>query len=203
MSIGNPTQQVLIGTTAVAYGTSYPKLVVKNDTANGAIQIIDGTQGNNKVLTSDANGKASWKTGILAAPSTTYTWDNSGASGTLGYFQNYVYGPYTVGKTGWYEVQSRWRYMQSPPSVSGNDQGIGSVWMQINTSSTNSMDALFEPSLAAQPIDESVLANQLFSTVMLPSRPLYLTSGTNYFIHVRGAYVDVYGSQRFILNYVQ
>lgn len=59
-----------------------------------------------------------------------------------------------------------------------------------NALEENSMDALFEPSLAAQPIDESVLANQLFSTVMLPSRPLYLTSGTNYFIHVRGAYVD-------------
>ena len=97
MSIGNPTQQVLIGTTAVAYGTSYPKLVVKNDTANGAIQIIDGTQGNNKVLTSDANGKASWKTGILAAPSTTYTWDNSGASGTLGGTSKIMY----MGLTRW------------------------------------------------------------------------------------------------------
>jgi hypothetical protein len=205
LNIGNITKQVLIGTTSPSSNNgNYSKLVINSDTANGAIQIIDGTQGNNKVLTSDAIGRGTWKsiTG-LAAPSTTYTWDNPGASGTLGYYQNYVYGPYTVGKTGWYEIQSKWRYIQSPPSVSGNDQGVGSLWMQINTSGTNSMYALTDPSLADQPIDETMVANQLFSMAMLSGRMLYLTSGKNYFIHLTGAYLDVVGSQRFILNYIQ
>ncbi|GEN78212.1 hypothetical protein CHA01nite_39520 [Chryseobacterium hagamense] len=205
MNIANLSQQVLINSpTVVGFdGTIFPKLSINSNVANGAIQIVDGTQGNNKVLTSDASGKASWKTGILAAPSTTYTWDNSGASGTLGYYQNYVYGPYTVGKTGWYEIQSKWRYIQSPSSVSGGDQGVGSVWMQINTSGNNNMYALTDAPLSEQPIDETIVANQLFSTVMLSGRMLYLTSGKNYFIHIIGAYVDVVGSQNFILNYVQ
>lgn len=139
----------------------------------------------------------------MAAPSTTYIWDNSGSAGTLGYFQNYVYGPYTVGKTGWYQIKSRWAYIQAPQSVSGTDQGIGTVWMQINTSSTNSMDALNDPSVTDEPVDETVAFNRVIRGTMLPGKMIYLTSGTNYFIHILAALVDRYAEQKFILNYVQ
>lgn len=58
--------RVGIGNTAPAY-----KLVVNNGTTNGAIQIVDGTQANGYVLTSDANGVGTWqKTQVVASYST-------------------------------------------------------------------------------------------------------------------------------------
>ncbi|MDQ1162918.1 hypothetical protein QE422_003286 [Chryseobacterium sp. SORGH_AS 447] len=47
----------------VGIGTSAPgaRLEVNNGSTAGAIKIIDGTQGANKVLTSDANGVGTWK----------------------------------------------------------------------------------------------------------------------------------------------
>ncbi len=205
LNIGNVTKQVLIGTTSYSSNNgSYSKLVINSDVANQAIQIIDGTQGNNKVLTSDANGKGTWKSiSGLTAPSTTYIWDNPGSAGTLGYYQNYVYGPYTVGKTGWYQIKSRWSYIQAPQSVSGTDQGVGTVWMQINTSSSNSMDALNNPSIINEPVDETVMFNRMITGSMLPGKMMYLTLGTNYYIHISAALVDRYTEQKFILNYVQ
>jgi hypothetical protein len=43
--------------------------------SNGPILISDGTQANGKVLTSDANGKGSWKNGIYSSP-----WMNSSSA---------------------------------------------------------------------------------------------------------------------------
>ncbi|MNU12745.1 hypothetical protein D3C71_07760 [compost metagenome] len=47
----------------VGIGTTTPstKLEINNGTTNGAIKIVDGTQGAGKVLTSDANGLATWQ----------------------------------------------------------------------------------------------------------------------------------------------
>ncbi|MDQ1095264.1 MULTISPECIES: hypothetical protein [Chryseobacterium] len=68
-STGTPTaaQQAndVIVTSAgnVGIGTVSPssKLEINNGTVNGAIKIVDGTQGDGKVLTSDANGLGTWK----------------------------------------------------------------------------------------------------------------------------------------------
>jgi hypothetical protein len=57
----NTAQQVLIGTTTVPTGGTTAKVIIDNGTTNGALQLKDGTQGANKVLTSDANGVATWK----------------------------------------------------------------------------------------------------------------------------------------------
>jgi len=57
----NTAQQVLIGTTTVPTGGTTAKVIIDNGTTNGAIQIKDGTQGDGKVLTSDANGVAKWQ----------------------------------------------------------------------------------------------------------------------------------------------
>ncbi|MDR6086548.1 hypothetical protein QE441_002342 [Chryseobacterium sp. SORGH_AS909] len=46
------------------------KLEVNNGNTNGAIKIVDGTQGSGKVLTSDANGLATWQTIPSATPYT-------------------------------------------------------------------------------------------------------------------------------------
>ena len=47
----------------VGIGTYKPgaKLEINNGTTAGAVKIVDGTQGAGKVLTSDANGLATWK----------------------------------------------------------------------------------------------------------------------------------------------
>jgi len=201
LKISNITKQILID--SPVYTTSfniYPKLVINSNVPNTAIQIIDGTQGNNKVLTSDASGKASWKAGLLAAPSTTYTWNYPGPTGTLPYYEKYVYGPYTVGKTGWFMIQSNWSYIQSPSS--GSDQGLGNVWMQINNFATNDMPSP-NSSLIEQPINETILMNKNYSVFMLPSKMVYLTAGTNYYIHISTYAADTFGPQSFVLNYVQ
>ena len=54
-------------------GTIFPttKLHIDNGTSNGAIRIVDGTQAAGKVLTSDANGVATWKNKGLGTLSTT------------------------------------------------------------------------------------------------------------------------------------
>lgn len=62
-------------------GTIVPstRLEINNGTTNGAIKIVDGTQGQGKVLTSDANGLATWTsptvtnvTGVPPSASTPY-----------------------------------------------------------------------------------------------------------------------------------
>ncbi|WP_315053144.1 hypothetical protein [Chryseobacterium indoltheticum] len=52
-----PAGNIGIGTTAPS-----TRLEVNNGTTNGAIKIVDGTQDEGKVLTSDANGLATWQT---------------------------------------------------------------------------------------------------------------------------------------------
>lgn len=52
----NPQGNIGIGT-----ATPGARLEVNNGTTNGAIKIVDGTQGTGKVLTSDANGLGTWQ----------------------------------------------------------------------------------------------------------------------------------------------
>lgn len=55
------------------------KLEINNGTTNGAIKIVDGTQGAGKILTSDANGLATWQD---LATGTGNDWSILGNSGT-------------------------------------------------------------------------------------------------------------------------
>lgn len=55
-----PAGNIGIGTT-----TPSTKLEINNGTTNGAIKIVDGTQGAGRVLTSDANGVGTWKESSL------------------------------------------------------------------------------------------------------------------------------------------
>ncbi|WP_434979613.1 hypothetical protein [Daejeonia sp. YH14] len=56
------TKMILTNTGNVGINTLTPttKLHIDNGSTNGAIRIVDGTQGVNKVLTSDANGVGTW-----------------------------------------------------------------------------------------------------------------------------------------------
>jgi len=80
---------------------------------------------------------------------------------------------------------------------------MGHVWMQINTSGNSWMDAISNPSLVNQPVNVTEMVSTSQKTLMLADKMVYLTSNTNYFIHLSPAYVQTVGSQKFILNYVQ
>lgn len=72
----NNAGQTLLGTATVPTGGTNAKLIIDNGTTNGAVQLKDGTQGEGKVLTSDANGKGTWQSPTLEivngiVPSTT------------------------------------------------------------------------------------------------------------------------------------
>ncbi len=205
MNIANSLKKVMIGTNTIPTGGYQAKMIVSGDISNGtvnpAIQIVDGKQGAKKVLMSDAYGVGTWTGGaVLTAPSTVYTWDNSGASGNLGYYQHYTYGPYTVGKTGWYLVQSEWRYQQQ---YANGDNGVGTVQLQISTSGGNTMLGYDNPSILDLPADETLVVNGMRAVSMLSGKMVYLTSGKNYYVNVESNSVSVIGSQKFKLNYVQ
>ena len=59
---------ILIGNNTVPTGGTNAKLIVDNGTTAGALQLIDGTQAAGKVLTSDANGLASWQPPAVQNP---------------------------------------------------------------------------------------------------------------------------------------
>lgn len=53
--------QLLVNTTAPLTGGTTAKVQINNGTTNGALQIKDGTEALGNVLTSDANGVATWQ----------------------------------------------------------------------------------------------------------------------------------------------
>ncbi|MBP7346387.1 MAG: tail fiber domain-containing protein [Sediminibacterium sp.] len=87
----------------------------------GSIKIVDGTQGAGKVLTSDANGKASWQTA---------------ASGGASELQKITEG----GNTGW-------RMLGSNPSNYGNI-GIGAIDLSLSTNASTTQGATGQTSIA-------------------------------------------------------
>ncbi len=94
---GDPTPFLINSDGNVGIGTSSPSGSAKLD-VQGRVKIADGTQGDNKVLTSDANGLATWQS--AAVP-----------SGFVGFF-NLASCP-----NGWTELTSaRGRYLVGLPS---------------------------------------------------------------------------------------
>ncbi|MCQ4156158.1 hypothetical protein PG294_11200 [Riemerella anatipestifer] len=127
---------VFKGAGNIGIGTDAP--TTKLDVAGG-LRIADGTQGAGKVLTSDAEGKATWTSTALKAPNYAAPdawWNANGKPNEIDSQGVVVYGPYTVPKTGWYTLVSRWFYTQNPnPNNGGNaDNGAASVWIQISES---------------------------------------------------------------------
>ncbi|MFB9078940.1 hypothetical protein ACFFWB_16275 [Flavobacterium procerum] len=57
-----------IGTSSIPTGGTSAKLIVNNTNGTGALQIIDGSQMEGKILTSDANGLASWESPTIEKP---------------------------------------------------------------------------------------------------------------------------------------
>lgn len=128
--------QLLINTTAPLSGGSTAKLQVNNGTTPGAVQIVDGTQGAGKFLTSDANGTASWKApvsqytilGVIPAPTTNAVT----ASNTYFYTGCYIdlpAGSWNVYATMWFEAQGT-------AAVKPSTSNQGYLSFSLSTSST-------------------------------------------------------------------
>jgi len=115
----NTAQQVLIGTTTVPTGGTTAKVIIDNGTTAGALQIKDGTQGANKVLTSDANGMAKWAEQVNTFAGVTWVvssrvatsatlpikWGTPTTITGIGYDNNT--GLITIQKSGYYMVTAR------------------------------------------------------------------------------------------------
>lgn len=93
----------------VGIGTDTPstKLHIDNGTTNGAIRITDGTEGAGKVLTSDANGLATWKS--LQGVDTQYAKFTANITSNLHLWNNVDtpipgIGTYTANKKGKYLI---------------------------------------------------------------------------------------------------
>ncbi|MFH1321236.1 MAG: hypothetical protein ABII90_11385 [Bacteroidota bacterium] len=71
----------------VGIGTTTPDTTLH---VAGAIKLVDGTQGNGKVLTSDANGLASWQTPTAGTDSVMYA-DNTGYADSADFAWDAVY----------------------------------------------------------------------------------------------------------------
>ncbi len=88
-------------------GTTSPttRLEVNNGTTAGAIKIVDGTQGVNRVLTSDANGVGKWKEAAVTTSKFKYipTYPNNFALGSFASVNN-VGSPFDIQTTGIYRV---------------------------------------------------------------------------------------------------
>jgi len=84
--------KLLVGTATSLTGGTNAIMQINNGTTNGALQIVDGTQGAGKILTSDANGVATWTDGSGTA------WTLKGNSGITA--NNAAYGSSLTAGTG-------------------------------------------------------------------------------------------------------
>lgn len=161
-----------------------------------AFRMADTTQGEGKVLTSDANGKATWRNMSLQRPNfdgqpdASWNVSNPGAASdadpdvnatnTSGFV---IYGSndpttgntnaFTVAQNGWYAVKSRWFWQQR-----GNNQGSGYAWIQINTDNNNTMDG---PGLV---YEYRTVVNSIGPAASPPSGfTVYLQANTQYYVH--------------------
>ena len=158
----------------------------------GNVKIADGTQGEGKVLTSDANGKASWKTILNPSfdgiPDAVWTVGGTNTPSKADLDTNPVVystnhpnaggNSFTVNKTGWYAVWSRWFWRQRLPVSGVIDQGNAFAWIQINTDPGPYMDG---PGMV---YEYRTIVNRVLNSVSPPSGFLiYLKANQPYYIH--------------------
>lgn len=128
----NGTGKVLVGTNTVPAGAASAKIVIDNGTTNGALQIKDGTQQLGYVLTSDANGLATWSSTVTTAFANNWTSYNgtlvnpfTGNSGG----DNLVTGiSVNIPAKGWYFFRSGITITSTCNDYWFYIPGIGEVW---------------------------------------------------------------------------
>lgn len=176
-----------VGTIGIAEPN--PKAYIDIKAAPGVgpgIKLQDGTQGMGKVLTSDAEGNANWQSiPILppppANPSTAVSsiWASNIGSTTKSLEATQrtfpVAGHFSVPKTGWYFMQSRWFYVQNTTA----DEGDGYFWIQINESPTNAMDIPGQWNV----YEYRATVNGAIGICPPSGALVYLKQGAKYYVH--------------------
>ena len=169
--VDNTTLNVDAVNNRVGLGTAAPatRLDIDNGTVAGAIKIADGTQGEGKVMVSDANGVATWRdtTGSAIIVNST-TGNNVNILGTL----TYIGASAIVTVPGYYIVSPRLITNKTP-------SGCGSfIAYNLSKSMTASVDLAF-PSQDVHLTSGTGLFDFIYT-----SNIAYLTPGT-YYMKVR------------------
>ncbi|SDR05058.1 hypothetical protein SAMN05421664_3294 [Chryseobacterium soldanellicola] len=127
----NGSGKILVGTNTVPAGAASSKLVIDNGTTNGALQIKDGTQQLGYVLTSDANGLATWSSTTTTAFANNWT----SYTGTLVNPFTGVQGgglatgiSVTIPAKGWYFFRSGITIQSNCNDFGFYINGIGDIW---------------------------------------------------------------------------
>lgn len=136
----NGAGKVLVGTNTVPSGASNAKVVIDNGTTNGALQIKDGTQQLGYVLTSDANGLATWSSTVTTAFANNWTpytgaLINPFTGGTGGGGLNTGV-QVTIPTKGWYFFRCGVAINSDCNDYSFYINGIGDVWRSYCGSNT-------------------------------------------------------------------
>lgn len=153
VNIASNTISVDASNNRVGIGTATPgaKLEINNGTTNGAIKIVDGTQGASKVLTSDANGVGTWSTlptevdGVIGNEVTNAT-TNGGlsrsGSGT-------ATSPYTLGLTSGNTTGQvmKWDGTKWAPGTDTNTNYTASNGLTMSGNNVKLGGALTEPTI--------------------------------------------------------
>ncbi|MGC5745703.1 hypothetical protein [Chryseobacterium sp. NFX27] len=125
------TGKVLLGTNTVPAGAANSKIVIDNGTTNGALQIKDGTEQLGYVLTSDANGLATWSSTVTTAFADNWT----SYSGTL--VNPFTGGPgallptgisVTIPAKGWYFFRCGVTIQSNCNDYGFYINGVGEIW---------------------------------------------------------------------------
>lgn len=140
-SVDGTTLSVDAANNRVGIGTATPTvpLEVNNGATAGALKIVDGTQGFGKVLSSDADGVATWSTTVMTA----FADDWTPAVGTLvDPFDGAAGADLTTGlsvvipEKGWYFFRSGLTIQSNCNDYSFYINGIGDVWRVYCNAST-------------------------------------------------------------------
>ena len=120
------TGNVGIGTTSFTPST---KLDIRASTAGTGFRLVDGSQGANKVLQSDANGNASWATNVAITPAVT----GVRGDGTANIGQNSWTGAYITLPNG------KWSVSVSMLAVTSSS---GTYWLRTGFSASSTVGTL-------------------------------------------------------------
>ncbi|WP_054510942.1 hypothetical protein [Chryseobacterium sp. ERMR1:04] len=150
----------------VGIGTTTPSTKVDIiSTTAGALKITDGTQGNGKILVSDANGVATWQN---SSPAVIIN-SNTGGSVTVATTLTYLGASAVVTIPGYYLISPRLITDSTPANCSNF------IAYNLSTSTTALANAAF-------PLQEAHFAPSAINSFIYSTNVGYLAAGTYYML---------------------
>jgi len=163
----------------IGIGTTTPsKKVELIKTTSGAVKITDGTQANNKIFVSNANGTGTWQN---TSPAVVVE-SNAGALLPVGTTATYLGASATVTIPGYYVISPRFIGDKNPIGCSSL------VAYNLSTSST-------VPTNLVYPVDAHFPGGTGVFDFMYSSSIAYLNAGTYYMLVRRGSGCTSYNSR--------